>query len=90
MPLDPDLVDPEAGPIITISKQQLRTNKLCNIPASYHAPSEIKGVPMTVRPRPPLHPPARAAALPPLHTLLLLRRLRCLLPPCTCVRTSRS
>ncbi|KAF5826440.1 hypothetical protein DUNSADRAFT_3071 [Dunaliella salina] len=46
MPETPDLIDPQEGATITITPQQLRKNGMLKVAANYHAPAEIKHVPL--------------------------------------------
>eukprot|EP00967_Tisochrysis_lutea_P017022 scaffold19239_cov23-Tisochrysis_lutea.AAC.1 len=46
MPETPDLIIPEEGATITITPQQLRKNGMLKVAATYHAPAEIKHVPL--------------------------------------------
>jgi len=49
MPETPDLIDPADGACISITPMQLRKNGMLKVAATYHAPSEMKHVPLTVR-----------------------------------------
>ena len=49
MPESPEALDPEEGAAVVISAQQLRKNGMLKVAATFHAPAEIKNVPLTVR-----------------------------------------
>mmetsp|Transcript_21490 Transcript_21490/g.59497 ORF Transcript_21490/g.59497 Transcript_21490/m.59497 type:complete len:508 (+) Transcript_21490:67-1590(+) len=75
MPETPDLIIPEEGATITITPQQLRKNGMLKVAATYHAPAEIKHVPLIVflDGPPGCTPEGRVQVSEPIHADLKLQ-----------------